>query len=294
MIVTVPFSVLPPVLLRRTSRIYFWLAEKLEARQKNMGLHLSQAEIKLSPKEYIAMSLTSTTLLFLVFSILTTLFMIKYKVSILIGILGVLILCLFIFTQQMMYPNLTASKRIRNIERNLIPAMQNMLVQLSSGVPLFNVIAAIADADYGGVSQQFKIAVRQINAGRPQIAVLEEIAKNNPSLHFRRALWQVINGMKTGTDMSDVIKLSIDNLSEEQVIQIQRYGSQLNPLAMFYMMIAVVVPALGVTFIMVLSSFLNLTPGGTKLIFWGLLTTVFFFQLMFIGMLKTRRPNLLD
>ena len=89
-------------------------------------------------------------------------------------------------------------------------------------------------------------------------------------------------------------KGSTENLSEEQIIQIQQYGSQLNPLAMFYMMIAVVIPALGVTLIMILSSFLGLTPTGTKLIFWGLLSVIFFFQLMFIGMLKARRPNLLD
>jgi len=133
-----------------------------------------------------------------------------------------------------------------------------------------------------------------MNAGQPQISVLEEIAKNNPSLHFRRVIWQIINGMKTGSNMADVIKISIGNLSEEQLIQIQRYGSQLNPLAMFYMIVAVIIPALGTTLIMVMSSFMGLSVNATKLIFWGLLAVVFFFQLMFIGMLKSRRPNLLD
>jgi len=107
-------------------------------------------------------------------------------------------------------------------------------------------------------------------------------------------MWQIINGMRTGSNMSSVIKISIENLSEEQLIQIQQYGAQLNPLAMFYMIIAVIVPALGVTFIMIMSSFLNMTPLLTKTIFWGLLAGLFFLQLMFMGMLKTRRPNLID
>ena len=292
--ITIPFSILPPQLLRVASRAFFWLGDRLSGKINNIDLYLDQAEIKLSPKEYISMSFTSTLILFIIFSSLVAMVAGKFDTNIFVGIGTIFIVSLFIFAQQVMYPKLKADKRIKNIERNLIPALQNMLVQLASGVPLFNVIATIADSDYGGVSKQFRIAVRKINAGRPQIQVLEEIAKNNPSLHFRRTIWQIINGMKTGTDMSSVIRISIDNLSEEQVIQIQRYGSQLNPLAMFYMMIAVVVPALGVTFIMVLSSFMNLSAITTKLIFWGLLAVVFLFQLMFIGMLKTRRPNLLD
>jgi archaeal flagellar protein FlaJ len=292
--IAIPFSVLPPQLLRVLSRAFFWVGYRLSTKIKNIDLYLDQAEMKISSKEYISMSFTSTLIFFLVFSVLGSLLARKLETNIFIAIGAVIFITLFIFSQQLMYPKLKADRRIKNIERNLIPALQNMLVQLAAGVPLFNVIATIADSDYGGVSEQFRLVVRKINAGRPQIIVLEEIAKNNPSLHFRRTLWQIINGMKTGTDMSDVIKVSIDNLSEEQVIQIQRYGSQLNPLAMFYMMIAVVVPALGVTFIMVLSSFMNLSALGTKLIFWGLLGVVFFFQLMFIGMLKTRRPNLLD
>lgn len=292
--ITVPFSFLPPRLLRKLSSKLFWLGNRIADRYKDLKLSLDQADIKLSPTEYVSMCLTSSLFFFLGFSAFLSLILAKLEISIIFGIIGTLFLSLFILSQQLIYPRLKANKRIKDIERNLLPALQNMLVQLNSGVPLFNVMATISDADYGGVSQQFKIAVRKINAGNQQIPVLETLARNNPSLHFRRTLWQMINGMKTGSDMSDVIKLSISNLSEEQLIQIQRYGSQLNPLAMFYMIIAVIIPALGVTFIMIMSSFLNLTPYATKFIFWGLLAAVFFFQLMFLGILKLRRPNLLE
>jgi len=292
--ISVPFSFLPPRLLNKISRIFFWLGSRVSKIYKDMSLHLDQAGIKLTPTEYISMCITSNIFLFLTLAIFVSLVLAKLEINILSGIFGVVILSLFIFSQQMVYPTLTANKRIKDIERNLLPSLQSMLVQLNSGVPLFNVLATISDADYGGVSHQFKLAVRKINAGQQQIPVLEDIAKNNPSLHFRRTLWQITNGMKTGSNMSDVIKISIDNLAEEQLIQIQKYGSQLNPLAMFYMIIAVIIPALGVTFVMIMSSFLNLTPFATKFIFWGLLALIFFFQLMFLGMLKMRRPNLLE
>ena len=292
--ILIPSSFLPPTILRKISRIFFWLGKRIEGKFPNLNLNLEQIDYKISAKEYISMSITSVVILFLFLVGLSIPFSLKYGTNPLLSIFIISIISLFIFAQQILYPKLKANKRIKDIERNIIPALQNMVVQLNSGVPLFNVIAIVADSDYGGVSNQFRIAIRKMNAGQPQISVLEEIAKNNPSLHFRRVIWQIINGMKTGSNMADVIKISIGNLSEEQLIQIQRYGSQLNPLAMFYMIVAVIIPALGTTLIMVMSSFMGLSVNATKLIFWGLLAVVFFFQLMFIGMLKSRRPNLLD
>ena len=99
--------------------------------------------------------------------------------------------------------------------------------------------------------------------------------------------------MKSGADMSNVINEIIDLLSQEQILQIQRYGSQLNPLAMFYMLMVVIAPSLGTTFLIILSSFISLPGATAKMIFWGLYITIIFFQLMFMGVIKSRRPNLL-
>ena len=93
--------------------------------------------------------------------------------------------------------------------------------------------------------------------------------------------------------MEAVIKEVIDSVSQEQIIQIENYGSQLNPMAMFYMLVAIIMPALGMTFLIVISSFVALSDFATKLIFWSLYGFVFFFQIMFLGMIRTKRPNLL-
>ena len=65
--------------------------------------------------------------------------------------------------------------------------------------------------------------------------------------------------MKAGADISTVLKEVIDALSEEQIVQIQDYGSKLNPLAMFYMLLGVIMPALSITFVIIISSFSGLT-----------------------------------
>jgi len=204
-----------------------------------------------------------------------------------------LIFSLFVFFQQVMYPKLYSNKRVKDTERNLFAALQNMLVQLNSGVPMFDVLVSVSKGDYGEVSNEFARAVKRINTGEPQVEVLREIAAVNPSLFFRRAIWQIVNGMKAGSDLSKVLEESINALSEEQVIQIQKYGGQLSPLAMFYMLVAVIIPALGMTFLIIISSFISLSVSTTKLIFWGLYGIVLFFQIMFMGIIRTRRPTLL-
>lgn len=80
----------------------------------------------------------------------------------------------------------------------------------------------------------------------------------------------------------------VENLTNEQKVQIRKYGSQLNPMAMMYMMVAVIIPSLGITFIIIMSSFSGFEV--TKSIFWSILGFIAFFQFMFIGLIKSRRP----
>lgn len=180
-----------------------------------------------------------------------------------------------------------------NLEKNLLPAMQNALVQLKSGVPLFNVLAQLSLGGYGEVSKEFLKVVRDVNAGKPAIDALDIVAFENPSPYFRRVIWQLTNRMKTGSDLCETVKEITVHLSAEQIGQIERYGSQLSPLSMFYMVIAIILPSLGLTLLIVMASFMSLSEAGIKSLFWGLYGFGVFVQFMFLGMIKAKRPNLL-
>ena len=294
--IKIPFSLLPFDMLVKISGVFLGLGKKIENNFPSLKVNIEQSEIKINAGEYVSLCIISSIVFFvfinIIFSIL--LFLIKIENFVLLSIGVSIPITIFIFIQQVLYPKLAGNKKIRNIERNLLPALQNILVQLNSGVPLFSVLVSISNEDYGEVSKQFAVAVKKINAGISQIEVLDQIATMNPSLYFRRAIWQLVNGMKSGADISIVIKQIIASLSEEQLIQIQKYGGQLNPLAMFYMLVTVILPSLGITFLIVISSFVSSSEFITKLIFWGLYGFVFFFQIMFIGIIKTRRPTLLQ
>ncbi|MGC9309342.1 MAG: hypothetical protein ACP5D2_01450 [Candidatus Nanoarchaeia archaeon] len=99
--------------------------------------------------------------------------------------------------------------------------------------------------------------------------------------------------MRAGSDMEVVIRESINSLSEEQLLQIQEYGNKLNPLIMFYMLVSVIMPALAITFLTVLSSMVNMPGNTTKAMFIGLFILVVLVQVMFLGIIKSKRPSLL-
>ncbi|MEK6861212.1 MAG: type II secretion system F family protein [Nanoarchaeota archaeon] len=290
--IKIPFSFVPPKLLFKLSKFFYGVAEKIERKYPNLTIYLNQAEAKLTAIEYLSMCLISD-IFFFIFILIISLFSLYFGATILTAIIFSIVVTLFVTMQQFAYPRLIASRRVREIEKNLMPALQDILIQLNSGIPLFNILVNISSGDYGEISSQFNEAIKEINAGRPQLDALEDIAVRNPSILFRRVLWQLVNGMKEGADISSLITEVIRSVADEQLIQIQRYGGQLSPLALFYMLIAIIAPSLGVTFIIILSSFIALSTLTTKVVFYSLLVMTMFFQIMFLGMIKTRRPTLI-
>ena len=291
--IKIPFSVLSQKKLYKLSRNFRGIAQKFEKKFPVIEIHLKQAESELSAINYISMSITSSLIMFF-FLFVMSLPAIKLGAGMITVVLITFVLVFFMFFQQLSYPKIVANKRVRLIEQNLLPALQDMHVELNAGVPLFSILVNISIGGYGEVSREIGKAVKEINSGRDQIETLEDMALRNPSVLFRRSLWQIVNGMKTGADIASLIKDVINGISDEQLTQIQKYGGQLSPMALFYMLIAVIAPSLGTTFIIVLSSFIALSENVVKLIFYSILIITIFLQIIFMGMIKSRRPTLMS
>lgn len=261
---------------------------KLEGYLKNSGVDLTR-------EEYLAIVYRALVINFVFLFIIanTVLFILGVHKFYLYGGILALMFSLFVFFSQRVYPKIYVSRRQRNIEKNLMNGLEDMMVQLDSGIPLFSVMVNISDSNYGVLSIEFKKAVKRINAGESEEEVLDDLTKKNPSIFFRRTLWQISNGMKTGSEMAIVVRNSIKALNEEQLIQIQDYGNKLNPLIMFYMLVSVIVPALSVAFLTILASMLNLEKRVAMMMFGGLFIFVVLVQIMFLGMIRSRRPSLL-
>lgn len=288
----IPFSLLPPKVLVKLSDHFMEAGRVASQLLPYLQLELDRANIIADVKRYLAMCITATCFFFLVIGTLLVLVFAQKGLGIWGFFVG-LMLSGMLFLLQINYPKVVAHKRIRKLDTDLLAALRAIMIQINSGVPLFEAMVIISKQQFGEVSSEFRKAVTQINAGVPQIEALETMTLKNPSPYFRRTLWQIINAMKEGAASAEVMANVITNLTKEQIIQIEKYGSQLSPLAMFYMMGAVIMPVLGITFFIVLASFIQLDDFTLKLLFFGLLGVVVFFQFMFSGVIKTKRPSLL-
>ncbi|MEW6328622.1 MAG: type II secretion system F family protein [Candidatus Micrarchaeota archaeon] len=285
----IPFSILPPKMLMNASKHFFGIGNFISPFFPFLRAELLQSGVELTPRQYASaafvVALTNGVFITLTIMLIDKIGRLKIGLPIIVG-LGLLIAFASLITV-LIYPGVIAKRRARQLENNLIPALRQLLIELRSGVPLFQAMTSLTSG-YGEVSAEFRWMVKQMNAGISETDVLTEATKRNPSQRFRRVLWQISNALKVGSDVANAIDGMINDLTKERVAEIQRYGQELNPWTMIYMIGAVVVPSLGVTMLIVILSFLNIKI--PKIILTLVLVGLVMFQLFFISFVRSRRP----
>lgn len=277
------------------SRSKFFISRFRHKKKSLLREYLEEIGVNLTREEYLGIVLRSVVNLFLIFFIVFSALLVVAGVSVFwLYAFGLsFVFSSFMGFTQLVYPRVFASRREKDIEKNLIYALEDILIQLNSGIPLFDILTNISRSKYGELSAEFGKAVKRIGSGEPEDVVLADISAKSHSTFFKRTLWQISNGLSSGSDMSVIIRESIKSLNEEQMIQIQNYGNKLNPLIMMYMLVSVIIPALSVSFMTIIASMIGLEEKLTMGLFMGFFVFVIVFQVMFLGMIKSRRPSLL-
>jgi len=292
MIIRIPFVPFPLPLAKKVIKPFYGIGEKLTKFFPSLSVTLQQAEIDVNAREYLSIAFFAlwfwATLMFTVmisigFIVPTLPANFSYILTLVPLVIGGLS-----FAYVILYPQLLINKKTRNLEKNLGFALRHLLIQVRSGVPLFDGLVSISNGDHGLITEEFKNCVKKISTGMSETLALEEMIFKNPSLQFRRIIWQITNSLRTGADLGNTLDSIVENLSSEQKVAIRKYGSQLNPLSMMYMMTAVIIPSLGITFLILLSSFSGIAV--SEILFWIILIALATFQFMFIGIVKNRRP----
>jgi pilus assembly protein TadC len=176
----------------------------------------------------------------------------------------------------------------KDIDREVLFAGRFLLVKLNAGRPLITAISE-ASRSYGVANACFKELVREIDIGTPLEEALSKASRYSPSEKFRHILFQISNALKIGIDVSKTLEAVLDDIAEEQLVEIQRYGRKLNSLTMFFMLFSIVLPSLGITlFVTVVSMF----SANFDLSFFLLLAfAILLLELFFLTIFKSIRPN---
>ncbi len=285
----IPFIPFPMSLMLKIAKKFRSIGVFFSKISPSTKTDLIKADIEIDARDYLTIGfLSSVFWALIVLGILLILSTIKDFSSLVLFIGAPLLVLFSSFFYIQNYPKLIIARKIKKLDKNLLFALRSMEIQVSSGVSLFDSIVSISKEKYGLISEEFKRAVKKMSTGKSEIEALEDLILKNPSLYFRRIIWQITNSLRSGTDLSSTLKVIVEDLSYERLIEIRKYGSELNPMAMMYMMMAVIFPSLGVSFLMLLSSFssINLTNN----IFWMILGFTAFFQFIFVGFIKSKRP----
>ncbi len=186
------------------------------------------------------------------------------------------------------YPYVLVRKCVESLDRDLVYAIKDMLIQISSGVSLFEALKSVSNSEHGLVSQEFKRVVDDINAGEAQDAALEKLALRTESEFMKKAIWQIVIALRSGASLQGTLKNLVDNLRQFQSSKVKAYTQEMNLWILLYLLIAVAIPSLGATLITILSSF-----GTTKVrepVFLALLLICFFAEYVIIKYVKLSRP----
>lgn len=180
-------------------------------------------------------------------------------------------------------------KRAKKIDREVLFVGRFLLIKLNSGKPLISALEE-SSKGFGAATEYFRQIMRRIELGTPIEQALDEATEFCPSKPLKKILFQITNALKIGVDVTNFLEAIVDEISEEQMQQITRYGKKLSSLTMFYMLAAIVVPSLGMTLFIVVASLISVNIG-----MWGfgvVILFLFFLQFIFISLFRSARPNL--
>lgn len=253
----------------------------------SLSLKLKQADLKDTPEFFIKKTLMSS--LYMAGGLMVFLFLVLSKLGDFTKflILATPIVFIVLFVYFLRVPDVKILKKQREVNSEIVFAGRFLIIELESGVPLYNAFQNVTK-NYPTIGKYFNDIVTKIDLGTQMEDALNETIGFTPSANFRKILWQIINSQKTGADMNKSLKSVVDQITQEQLIEVKEYGRKLNPLAMFYMIIAVILPSIGITMFIILSSFLNLTLTLPLLVTISFMLG--FMQFMFLAMIKSSRP----
>lgn len=252
-----------------------------------LGLNLRQAGLMEKPEDFVKKIFFSA--FYMTTGIMLLIFVILLKINVLKNLIFILFPIVFVvmFVYMLKMPDVIIMRKQREVNREIVFAGRFLLIELESGVPLYNSIVNVSKS-YDIIGKHFKEIVDKVDFGTPMEEAITETIDETPSNHFRKLLWQILNSLKTGADISKSLSIVIDQITEEQIIEVREYGRKLNPIAMFYMILAVVMPSIGVIMLIILATFISFKIDLLLLLL--IATLIGFVQFMFYSIIKAQRP----
>ncbi|MGC8652115.1 MAG: type II secretion system F family protein [Candidatus Micrarchaeia archaeon] len=266
--------------------------EGIGAKHKGLELSLKEHGIKGTLYDFIKRMLIASAMLGVVLAF--TAFLLFEKVhlpvaynivfSVLIGV----VVFRIAFINFLNFPSRKSTADSKSVERDILFAARDMIISLRSGMPLFNAIVLISTG-YGAASKEFAKIVELVQLGMPLEDAIDNVVAGTKSASFRRIMLQASVSIRAGADVVSALQSVIDQISQERIIELRRYGQRLNAIAMFYMLFGVILPSMGIAVVTILTTFIALFSVTTTLLMF-VIVGLLFLQIIFLMLIRSSRP----
>ena len=193
------------------------------------------------------------------------------------------LICVYLYH----YVDYKVEKEAKLINQELVYATRYIIVQIESGIPIYATFENVSH-NYEHVGKVFSEINEKMNLGTPLTDALNEAVDMCPSDELRKILWQIPNSLRIGSELTMALQTVLEQVVREQKIAVVEYGRKLNPLAMIYMMLAIIVPSLGTIMLIVMATFVGFQLSLTILLV--LAGVLLFVQFMFLALIRSQRP----
>jgi flagellar protein FlaJ len=158
----------------------------------------------------------------------TTLFPIACSVSVLIFMLG--------------YPYYRKEKITSDMESIFPECLKQMADILKAGDTYESALREIANSDYGRMSEEMALALRRIEDGENMENSLRAFSQSVDSRLINRTIEIIIDSIKTGASLADVLEEISDDLREVKKIKDERKSSTMMQFIFLLVASAIIVP----------------------------------------------------
>ena len=241
-----------------------------------------------TPQQFISRNIKFSAIYSVVLTALFFFILDKAKLPKILLLPALIILFILFFGFAFLKIKVQIKKRASEIDREVLFAGRYLLIKLYAGRPLLNALIDTSES-YGVASKYIKEIVDDIETGKPIEEALDNAMIYSPSEKFRKILFQINNALRLGIDVTRPLESVIEEITDDQEIEVKKYSKKLNSIVIFYMLLAIVVPSIGMTMLIVVASFVNFPLGIRE--FLVIIFFIIIIQLIFISLFRSVRPQ---
>ncbi len=253
----------------------------------NLRDNLKMAQMNPDVSAFVTKAVILSVIFALNFSVIAFLVLLKYDLGLFVIPVFFFFLIIFFFVC-ISLPKINIAKVRQDIESDIFVPSRMLLTLLETGNSLITALESVSYTKAKSSKYFGKIA-SEIYLGKNIDQAIEDAIKYTPSDSFRMVMEPIKKSLKTGTDIQKNLLATLQELSDEKIVEIEQYEKKLNPLSMFYMIFGTILPAIGVVGLVLILSVLGIKVEFFPSLFI-LLILILLLQLFFVRIFRITRP----